>query len=130
MPCDFYFMQFCFSVYCHCCKNKIYLSITIGLDIPTMSSVQKPRWNFWKRNWPEFTKNVAESINRMSPRSGNYQRLRKLVITKAKLVITKAKKYPSPRPRNIETSHAGQMKARPYSKSKNIMGIPIPTRSS
>ena len=43
----------------------------------------------------------------------------------------------SPRPRNRSheeyenrTSHAGQMKARPYSNSTKIMGIPIPVRSS
>ena len=43
----------------------------------------------------------------------------------------------SPRPRNIfqeeyenHTSHAGQMKARPYSKSTKRVGIPIPVRSS
>ena len=43
----------------------------------------------------------------------------------------------SPRPRHIfheeyenRTSHAGQMKARPYSNSTKRMGIPIPVRSS
>ena len=43
----------------------------------------------------------------------------------------------SPRPRNIfhekyenHASHAGQMKARPFSKSTKRVGIPIPVRSS
>ena len=61
--------------------------ITIGLDIPTISSVPKPRWNFRKANWPEFTKSIAESVNRIPPPSENYQRLCKLIITKAKKYI-------------------------------------------
>ena len=52
--------------------------ITIGLDVPTISSVQKPRWNLRKANWPEFGKSIAESINRIPPRSENYQRFCKL----------------------------------------------------
>ena len=59
----------------------------IGLDIPTLSSVQKPRWNFWKANWPEFTKSIAESIYRIPPRSEYHQRFCKLVITKANKYI-------------------------------------------
>ena len=66
--------------------------ITISLDIPTISSVPKPRWNFRKANWPEFTKNIAESINRISPRSENYQRFCKLIITKAKTYIPRVRK--------------------------------------
>ena len=65
--------------------------ITIGLDIPTISSVPKPRWNFRKANWPEFTKSIAESINRIPPRSENYQ-----------LIITKDKKYI---PRGVRKSY-------------------------
>ena len=61
--------------------------ITIGLDIPTISSVQKPHWNFRKANWPEFAKSIAESINRIPPRSDNYQRFCKLVITNTKKYI-------------------------------------------
>ena len=61
--------------------------ITIGLDIPTISSVQKPRWNFRKANWPEFAKSIAESINHIPPRSENYQPFCKLVITNAKKYI-------------------------------------------
>ena len=52
-----------------------------------ITSVPKPRWNFRKANWREFTKSIAESINRISPRSENYQRFCKLVITKAKQYI-------------------------------------------
>ena len=47
----------------------------------------KSRWNFRKANWPEFTKTIAEIINRISPRSENYQRFCKRVITKAKTYI-------------------------------------------
>ena len=97
--------------------------ITIGLDIPTISSVPKLCWNFRKANWPEFTKSIAESINRI------YHRVVKTLNASANLL--------SPRPRNIfyeeyenHTSHAGQMKARPYSKSTKRVGIPIPVRSS
>ena len=68
----------------HAPSNHI---ITIGLDIPTISSVPKPRWNFRKANWPEFTKSIDESINRIPPRSENYQRFCKLIITKAKKYI-------------------------------------------
>ena len=57
--------------------------ITIGLDIPTISSMPKPRWNFRKANWLEFTKSIAESSNRIPPRSENYQRFCKLIITKS-----------------------------------------------
>ena len=96
--------------------------ITIGLDIQTVSSVQKPRWNFRKANWPEFAKSIAGSINRIPPRSENYQRF-------CKLVITKAKKY-IPREYENRTSHAGLMKAKLYSNSTKRMGIPIPVRSS
>ena len=94
---------------------------TIGLDIPTISSVEKPRWNFRKANWPEFAKSIAESINRIPPRSENYQGF-------CKLVITKANKYI---PRGVRKSYIpGQMKARPYSNSTKIMGIPTPVRRS
>ena len=61
--------------------------ITIGLDIPTISSVQKPCWKFRKANWPEFAKSIAESINRIPPRFENYQRFCKLLFTKAKKYI-------------------------------------------
>ena len=40
-----------------------------------------------KKNWHEFGKSIAESINRIPPRSENYQRFCKLVITKAKKYI-------------------------------------------
>ena len=73
--------------------------ITIGLDIPTISSVPKPRWNFRKANWPECTKSIAESINRIPPRSENYQRFCKLIITKAKTYI----------PRGVRKSYTSHM---------------------
>ena len=95
--------------------------ITIGLDTPTISSVPKPRWNFRKANW-----SLRKSSQKVSIA---YHRGVKTTNASANLL--------SPRPRNIfqeeyekHTSHAGQIKARPYSKSLKRVGIPIPVRSS
>ena len=96
--------------------------ITIGLDIPTNSSVQKPRWNFLKGNRLELRKaSMKVSIA--------YHRGVKTTNASANLL--------SPRPNNIfheeyenHTYHAGQMKARSYSKGTQRVGIPIPVISS
>ena len=84
--------------------------------------MQKPRWNFRKANWPEFTKIIAESINRIPPQSENNQSF-------CKRVIAKAKKYI---PRGVRKSciTCRKMKARPYSKSTKRIGILISVSSS
>ena len=92
--------------------------ITIGLDKPTISSEPKPRWHFRKANWPEFTKSIDESINRIPPRSENYQ-----------LIITKDKKYI---PRGVRKSYitCWTNESEALYKNTKIVGIPIPVRSS
>ena len=96
--------------------------ITIGLDIPTISSVQKLAGISGKQ--------TGLSLQRAS--------LTVSIAYHCGVTTTNASaKLSSPRPRSISheeyenrTSHAGQMKARPFSNSTNRMGIPIPIRSS
>uniref|UniRef100_H3AUL8 Endonuclease/exonuclease/phosphatase domain-containing protein n=1 Tax=Latimeria chalumnae TaxID=7897 RepID=H3AUL8_LATCH len=44
----------------------------VGIEVPTVNSVPKPRWNFRKASWPTFTSIVEETIQRIPPSPNNY----------------------------------------------------------
>lgn len=43
--------------------------ITIGLDLPIVNSIQKPRWNFGKADWSTFREKVEQTIRYISHQS-------------------------------------------------------------
>lgn len=57
-----------------------------GLQIPTVQSIPKPRWNFKKANWTAYAKELDHIVQYIPPTSSNYDRF----VGTIKLV---AKKY-------------------------------------
>src|SRR3978361_1012778 len=46
--------------------------ITTGIEIPSTSSLNKPRWNFQKANWAEYSRLVNRHLRWISPSPLNY----------------------------------------------------------
>lgn len=61
----------------------------IGLKIPIVTSIPRPRWNFGKANWTEFKQNMEDTIRFIKPKGSNYERFLKLLISNAKKIDTK-----------------------------------------
>ncbi|KAI5755895.1 uncharacterized protein LOC108253156 [Diaphorina citri] len=53
--------------------------IDVGIKVPLVSSVPKPRWNFQKADWKTYSKKLDDSIRFIPPISSNYRRFTKLV---------------------------------------------------
>uniref|UniRef100_H3A334 Endonuclease/exonuclease/phosphatase domain-containing protein n=1 Tax=Latimeria chalumnae TaxID=7897 RepID=H3A334_LATCH len=51
----------------------------VGIEVPIVNSVPKPRWNFRKALWPTFTSIVEETIQRIPPSPNNYSRFAQLL---------------------------------------------------
>lgn len=60
------------------------VKITIGVTIPIVESIQKPRWNFQKANWPKFQQEVDANIRWIAPRRKNYNRFVGIISAAAK----------------------------------------------
>lgn len=56
----------------------------IGISIPMISSVQRPRWNFQKARWDPFKKHLDDVVRFIPPTCENYLRFTGLVIGIAK----------------------------------------------
>lgn len=56
----------------------------IGLKIPLVQSVQRPRWNFRKANWRQFEKELDDVIRFVPPTATSYERFAHLTIGIAK----------------------------------------------
>jgi len=69
--------------------------ISIGIQIPIVNAVQKPRWNFQKANWESYSCQLDDSIRWIKPKTENYDRFVCLVIGIAKKHIPRGyrKKY-------------------------------------
>ncbi|XP_072378913.1 uncharacterized protein [Diabrotica undecimpunctata] len=58
--------------------------IELGIQIPIVESTPRPRWNFNKGNWPEFTKELDTCIRFIDPKANNYHRFLGMVMSIAK----------------------------------------------
>lgn len=56
----------------------------IGLQIPVINSVPKPRWNFRKANWAKFTAQLDDNIRWIPPEIKNYDRFLGIILSTAK----------------------------------------------
>lgn len=61
--------------------------LEIGLRINLIDSIQKPRWNFQKASWTDFSKKLDANIRWISPEVSNYERFIKIVKSTAKKTI-------------------------------------------
>lgn len=59
----------------------------IGLSIPIITSVPRPRWNFRKADWAQYSSQLDAAIRFVSPTAGNYIRFTRLAINIAKKCI-------------------------------------------
>lgn len=48
--------------------------INVGIQIPIVKTIQKPRWNFRKADWHTFAKSIDANIRWIKPTSNNYDR--------------------------------------------------------
>jgi len=53
--------------------------IQIGIQIPLVKTIHKPRWNFRKANWLAFSKSLDHNIRWISPIKDNYGRFISMV---------------------------------------------------
>lgn len=61
--------------------------IEVGLSIPIVTSVPRPRWNFQKANWNQFSRLVNSAVRFIPPLQQNYNRFSSLVISTAKKCV-------------------------------------------
>lgn len=61
--------------------------IDVGIKVPLISSVPKPRWNFLKADWDRFSKKLDDAIRFIPPKASNYSRFTKLITETAKSCI-------------------------------------------
>lgn len=61
--------------------------IEIGLSIPIITSVPRPRWNFRKANWNKYSPLLDAAVRFIAPLPSNYDRFARLVISTAKKCI-------------------------------------------
>lgn len=58
--------------------------IEIGIQIPLVTTIPRPRWNFNKGNWPAFTNELDKILRWIPPTYKNYERFRGAIIATAK----------------------------------------------
>lgn len=58
--------------------------IEVGIKIPLISSFPRPRWNFRKANWPDFSRDLDKCIRWIPPRHTCYSRFVSAIISTAK----------------------------------------------
>lgn len=61
--------------------------LEIGMNIPVITSVPRPIWNFQKANWNQYASLMDSAIRFIPPNPQNYNRFTKLVINTAKKCI-------------------------------------------
>lgn len=67
----------------------------VGMSIPIISSVPRPRWNFRKANWNDFSSMLDAAVRFIPPTPKNYDRFNNLIISIAKKSVPRGyrKKY-------------------------------------
>lgn len=58
--------------------------LEIGLKIPLLKTVQRPRWNFRKAKWSQYQSELDDLIGLIPPVAANYERFAHLTISIAK----------------------------------------------
>lgn len=58
--------------------------VNVGIQIPIIRSIPKPRWNFRKSNWSKFSNELDKVIRWIPPVSENYDRFVGAVLSTAK----------------------------------------------
>lgn len=58
--------------------------VSVGTQIPIVRSIPKPRWNFGKARWKNFTSELDHNIQWIAPKVQNYHRFVGLLHTVAK----------------------------------------------
>jgi hypothetical protein len=61
--------------------------LDVGIQIPLSMTIQKPRWNFQKANWNEFSQQVDRNLRWVSPSVFNYHRFVGVIKAVAKRTI-------------------------------------------
>lgn len=61
--------------------------IEIGMSIPIINSIPRPRWNFQKANWTKYQEKIDASVRFIPPDPKNYDRFAKLIIATAKQCV-------------------------------------------
>ncbi|XP_047992992.1 uncharacterized protein LOC125231576 [Leguminivora glycinivorella] len=61
--------------------------IKIGLEVPIVNSLPKPRWNMTKANWEAYKHQVDANVRWLKPEAANYNRFCGIVIGAAKRCI-------------------------------------------
>lgn len=61
--------------------------LEIGLSIPIVTSIPRPRWNFQKANWTDYASLLDAAIRFIPPTPKNYERFSNLVIRTAKRCV-------------------------------------------
>lgn len=59
----------------------------IGIQIPIVESTPRPRWNFTKANWPEYTRQLDTCVHFIEPNAKNYHLFVGMVLAVAKKQI-------------------------------------------
>lgn len=59
----------------------------VGLSIPIITSIPRPRWNFQKANWSQYATQLDTAIRFIPPLPQNYNRFANLVISTAKKCV-------------------------------------------
>lgn len=63
--------------------------LEIGISVPIVTSIPRPRWNFRKANWNQYSQMLDAAIRFIPPSPQNYDRFNNLVISVAKKCIPK-----------------------------------------
>lgn len=58
--------------------------IEVGTQIPIITSLPRPRWNFKRAKWPHFSSDLVKCLGWIPPTNGNYGRFLGAVISTAK----------------------------------------------
>lgn len=61
--------------------------IEVGISVPIISSVPRPRWNFQKANWKSYQSKLDAAVRFIPPEPKNYDRFTNLIITTAKQTV-------------------------------------------
>lgn len=61
--------------------------LDVGMNVPIITYVQRPRWNFLKANWNQYSSFLDAAIRFIPPSPQNYDRFNNLVISTAKKCV-------------------------------------------
>lgn len=61
--------------------------VEVGMSVPIVTSVQKPRWNFRKADWNSHQEKLYAAIRFIPPEPKNYDHFTNLIINTAKQCI-------------------------------------------